>query len=89
MPPTGSRARRLAKDLNDVHLLGQQCELCRQRTRADVELVTESYLGMSLARPCVARFGCIRLCPPASTHQGRYDEALPVRAVVRILQPPQ
>lgn len=36
--------------------ISQQCELFRQRTRADVELVTESDLGMILARPCIARF---------------------------------
>src|SRR5579859_5926712 len=56
MPPTGSRARRSAKDLNDVHLRSQQCELFRHRTRADVEVVTESGPGMSPAGPSIARF---------------------------------
>src|SRR5579872_6243281 len=61
-----SRARRLAKDLNDVHLLGQQCELFRQRTRADVKLVTESDLDM---KSCPAVHGSLCLHPVVTSGQ--------------------
>jgi len=80
MPPTGSRARRLAKDLNDVHLLSQQCELFRQRTRADVELrpiTTSATLRSGKMPPPAAPAAGRSTWPPSAPHRGHQRCRLP------------